>query len=245
MLKRLCLPLLSLVMLCSCGTYHNKIAPVPLPALANDHVNIDGVLLIARSYVDSDSAEKAFGFDIRDAGLLPIKVVIENQSDKNVRLIGKQAFLLDEEGQAWPLLTAHQANERVSGQLQVVDGFLNTSTSTVLMGAAGAITGLAIGVLTGDNLGTAVMKGAVLGGAAGAIYGASSSHSESGAKIAYDVTQKSFKNRVITAGALAHGYLFFPGLDEAESAQMLRLSLMVGNTPKVVNIILAPAHSSP
>lgn len=241
MLKRLTLILLTSVFVFSCSTYSNKISPVPLPALKNDHVNIDGVFLIARAYVDPDHAEKAFGFDIRDAGLLPIKVVIENQSGDNVRLIGKQAFLLDKKGQAWPLLTASQANERINNQIQIVDGILNTGTSAILMGAAGAITGLAIGVLTGDNLGTAAMKGAVLGGTAGAIYGASSSHSKSNDQIAYDVTQKAFKNQAISAGALAHGYLFFPGLDEAESAQILRLSLMIKGKPRVVNIGLSPA----
>jgi hypothetical protein len=242
MLKRYSLILITSLFIFSCGTYSNRVSPVPLPASKEDHVNVDGVLLLARAYVDADIAEKAFGFDIREAGLLPIKVIIDNQSNNSVRLIGKQSFLLDKQGQAWPLLSANQANERIGDQIQVVDSIIDTSTSTLLMGAAGAITGLALGVLTGNNLGTSVMKGAVLGGSVGAIYGATSSHSEAGDKIAYDVTQKAFDNHAIPTKALAHGYLFFPGLDEAESAQILRLSLIIKGKQKIVNISLSPAQ---
>ncbi|MCK5727772.1 MAG: hypothetical protein KAH08_00975 [Methylococcales bacterium] len=242
MLKKLSFIFLIPFVLASCSHYSNKVSPVPLPALESDHVNVDGVLLIARSYVDEDIAQKAFGFDIRGAGLLPVKVVIENQSNDSVQLLGKQTFLLDKKGQAWPLLTATQANNRITDQIQIVETALGTGTSTVLMGAAGAIAGLAIGVLTGDNLGEAAMKGAVLGGASGIIYGTASQHSKAGQSIAYDISKKSFNNQPIIAGALAHGYLFFPGLEEAESTQILRLSLMIKGRPQVVNISLPPIH---
>lgn len=242
MLKKLFFILLIPFVLASCSRYSNRVSPVPLPALESDHVNVEGVLLVARSYVNEDIAEEAFGFDIRGAGLLPIKVVIENQSSESVQLLGKQTFLLDKKGQAWPLLTATQANTRISSQIQVLETALGTGTSTVLMGAAGAIAGLAIGVLTGDNLGEAAMKGAVLGGASGVIYGAASQNSKAGQNIAYDVSKKSFNNQPISAGALAHGYLFFPGLDEAQSTQILRLSLIINGRPQVVNISLPPIH---
>lgn len=224
--------------LCACSSYSDRVTPVPLPALQNDSVNVDGVLLVARAYVDADNAKNLFGFDIRQAGLLPVRVVIDNQSSYPVRLQGTQTFLLDQQGQAWPLLSARQANERVENQVEIVETAIGTGTSTILMGAAGAIAGLAIGVLTGDNLGTAAMKGAVLGGATGAIFGGTSSHSDLEDNIAYDMRKKTLNNQQIMSGSLAHGYLFFPGDDEAKSAQMLRLSLVINGQTRVVNISL-------
>lgn len=238
MLKKLFLIIFTSLSLLACSTYGDRVSPVPLPTLQDDHVNIGGVLLVARAYVDDDRAERAFGFDIRGSGLLPVKVVIDNQSGEGIRLLGSQTFLLDRKGQAWPLLSARQANERIKDRVQIVETVKGTGTSTVLMGAAGAIAGLAIGVLTGDNLGTAAMKGAVLGGATGAIFGAASRHGEIENDIAYDLADKSLQNQHIAAGALAHGYLFFPGRDEAESAQILRLSLLVKGQQRVVNISL-------
>jgi len=242
MSKKICYLVFSALFLIGCSTYGHRVAPVPLPSLQNDHVNIDGVLLVARAYVDEDAAEKAFGFNIRGAGLLPVKVVIDNQSGESVRLLGQQTFLLDKKSQAWPLLTARQANERVTNRVQIVETVLGTGTSTVLMGAAGAIAGLAIGVLTGENLGTAAMKGAVLGGAAGAIYGGTSRNNEIKGDIAYDLAGRSLQNQQIGAGELAHGYLFFPGLNEAESAQILRLSLIVKGQSRVVNLSLPATY---
>ncbi len=238
MLKKIFLILLTSLLLCACSSYGNRVAPVPLPALQNDHVNIEGILLVARAYVNEDAAENAFGFNIRGAGLLPIKVVVDNQSGESIRLLGQQTFLIDDDGQAWPLLTARQANERVKNRVQIVETALGTGTSSVLLGTAGALVGLAIGVLTGENLGTAAMTGAVLGGTAGAIYGGASRNNAIEGEIAYDLDEHSLRNQQISAGELAHGYLFFPGLDEAESAKILRLSLMVKGQLRVVNINL-------
>lgn len=238
MLKKLFFILFINASLFACSTYSDRVTPVPLPLLQNDHINVDGVLLVARAYVNTDVAKTAFGFDIRSAGLLPVKVVIDNQSGDVVNLQGQHSFLLDQKGQAWPLLTARQANKRVKNQVETAETVLGTGMPAILMGAAGAVAGLAIGVLTGDNLGEAAMKGAVLGGATGAIYGGATRRQEIDDEVGVNLMDQSLHNQQIAAGALAHGYLFFPGLDEADSAQILRLSLVIKEQPRVVNISL-------
>ena len=211
MLRKLLLIICVSVSLFACSTYGERVSPVPLPSLQNDHVDVEGALLLARAYVNPDEANAAFGFDIREAGLLPVRVVIDNQSGGTVELLGQQTFLVDRQNQAWPLLTARQANERVKDRVQIAETFLGTGVPAFLMGAAGAVAGLAIGVLTGDNLGEAAMKGAVIGGATGAIYGGAVSHGEIEDVIGYDLAYHSLRNQQIAAGALAHGFLFFPG----------------------------------
>ena len=237
MLQKLLFILCISVSLLACSTYGDRVSPVPLPTQQKDHVNVEGALLLANAYVDPDAAETAFGFNIRGAGLLPVRVVVDNQSAGDVELLGDQTFLIDKQGQAWPLLTAKQANERVKDRVQVAETFLGTGVPAVLMGAAGAVAGVAIGVLTGDNLGEAAMKGAVLGGATGAIYGGATRHEEIEDDIEYDLARHSMRNQHITAGSLAYGYLFFPG-NEIESVQSLRLSIAVNGQKRVVNINL-------
>jgi hypothetical protein len=60
----------------------------------------------------------AFGFNIRKAGLLPVRFVIDNQAQARVSVYSAQTFLLDCEGQAWPLLTSEQAYDRVKGYVE-------------------------------------------------------------------------------------------------------------------------------
>ena len=108
----------------------------------------------------------------------------------------------------------------------------------MLVLAAGAAAGAAIGVLTGNNVGEAAARGAVLGGTVGAIYGGSHRNKEVGTEIAYDLSQRTLRNERISAGSLAYGFLFFPGMDEAKSAQSLRLSISVKGQQRVVNVPL-------
>ncbi len=226
------------LMTTSCSFYGEKVAPVPLPSLQNQSVNVDGAMLLAEAYLDEDRAQAAFGFNVRGAGLLPVRVVVDNQSGSEVQLLGTQTFLIDREGQAWPLLTAKQANDRVKSRVSVAETFAGAAIPAFLLGAAGAAAGAAIGVLTGNNVGEAAARGAVLGGAAGAIYGGSTRNKEVGVEVDYDLSQRSLRNEKIKAGTLAYGFLFFPGQDEARSAQSLRLAISVNGQQKVINIPL-------
>jgi hypothetical protein len=238
MSKKIALILCASLLTTSCSFYGERVAPVPLPSLQNQATNVDGAMLLAEAYLDEDRAQAAFGFNVRGAGLLPVRVVVDNQSGGDVQLLGSQTFLIDRAGQAWPLLTAKQANERVKDRVGVAETFAGAAIPAFLMGAAGAAAGAAIGVLTGNNVADAAAKGAVLGGAAGALYGGSNRNKEVGADIAYDLSQRSLRNEKISAGALAYGFLFFPGKNEAQSAQSLRLAISVQGQQRVVNIPL-------
>ncbi len=242
MLKKLSLVTSVCLVLTSCSPYQSKVAPVPLPVMHNEHVNVEGVLLLARAYVDPEIAKTTFGYDIRGAGILPVRVVIDNQSSHRVRLLGEQTFLVDLQAQAWPLLSIEQVNTRIQDEVKVTETIAGTAQPALLMGAAGALAGLAIGILTGDNIGTAAAKGAVLGGAAGAIYGGVTENSAVETSITTDNEHHSLRNESINKGALAYGYLFFPGMDEAKSAQTLRLAIKINGKRHNVSLPLLIAH---
>jgi len=197
-----------------------------------------GAKLVAYPYVDEDSAEAVFGFDIRNAGLLPVRFVVDNQSAGVVKVDPNQTFLIDEQGQAWPLLTAEQAYKRVSSTVEIGETLKGAATPSVLFGAAGAVAGFAIGVLIGESIGEGIAKGAALGAGIGAIYGGGRRHETLDSEIRYDLQRHSLRNEKVGKGELAYGYLFFPGKDEAASARALRLGLRVSGERRIVNILL-------
>ncbi len=224
--------------LSACSTYRERIAPVPLPASFVDHVNVQGALLAAQSYVDEDQAQAAFGFDIRGAGLLPVRFVIDNQSGRVIKIFPHQTFLIDRQNQAWPLLTADQAYQRVSAAVRVGEALTGTGQSALLLGAAGAVAGFAIGILAGDSLLNTASKGAAVGVGVGALYGGGQQLYALEDRIRDDLARKTLRNQRVMPGELVYGFLFFPGKDEAASAKQLRLAIELDGQQQSVNIAL-------
>lgn len=231
---------LSLAM-AGCATYGERVAPVPLPSAQSGSVNVNGASIVARAYLDPKSAEQAFGFDIRGAGLLPVQFVVDNQSGQTIAVEPQQTLLIDQQGNAWPLLSTDRAEERVRSTVTQGEAIRAGAKSSLLTALAGAVAGLAVGIVTGGNVGATTGKGAAAGAAIGAIGGGASRYTNVGRDIRRDLEQNSLENRVIVNGELAHGYLFFPGKDEAKSVQSLRLALRIGQKTHIVSIPVAPA----
>lgn len=230
-----------MIFLVSCSTYGEKVAPIPLPGSIMDHVNVHNVILVAKAYLEEDQAENAFGFDIRDAGLLPVRIVIDNQSASNVKISPRQTFLIDSKEQAWPLLTAEQAYQRVGASVEIGETFLSAAKPSVLAGAAGAVAGFAIGILAGKDVGEFAVKGAAVGASVGAIYGGAKRQQTLEDEVRKDLAQHSLRNHSVRPGELAHGFLFFPGKNEAKSAKRLRLNVEIAGQAQVVSLpVLAP-----
>ncbi len=230
---------LSLLILAGCATYGNNVAPVPLPSYQPGHVTIDKVNLIARVYLNPKVAQKRFGFDIRGAGLVPVQIVIDNQSKKDVEIVPSQTFLIDTQGNAWPLLSAKEAYNRIKNHVQMGQTAISTVKPAALLGAAGALVGFAIGVVSGHNVGQSVAKGAVIGATAGALGGGATGYANVESEIKHDLISKSLQNRAIRAGELAHGFLFFPGnKQELKTARSLRLAIKIGSQEKIVTLPL-------
>lgn len=215
--------------LLSC-TYKDRVAPVRLPDGGSATVVVgDGLKIAARAFVDPAEAEAALGFDVRAAGLLPVQVTFQNDGTKEARIIGDQTLLLDRENNAWPVTSLEKTYQRTKDFVEIGETAKSTGKPALLMGAAGAIAGLAVGIISGHDVGEAMGKGAVLGAAAGAVGGGAVGYQENAARIRQDLREKSLKNSTILANQIAYGVLFFPGSkDEAKSVRELRLALEIG-----------------
>lgn len=229
--------LVLVLVLAGCATYQPKVQPIPLPAESPKAVHFDGVSLIARAYVERAAAQAAFGYDARGAGVLPVRFVIDNQSGHPVTLQTQQTFLVDTQGQAWPVLDTTRATERIRKHVEVGETAKAAGKPAFLLGLAGAVAGAAAGVLTEEGVGQSAGKGAAVGAAAGAILGGGGRYTNLGSEVSQDLAREALHTRTVPVGNLGHGLLLFPGLSgEAESAKRLRLSVKIGERVRTVQI---------
>jgi len=233
---------LSLLVLAGCARYGHRVSPVLLPGAQPEHVAVNGVEMLAVAFPDAKTAEDRFGFDVRGSGLLPVQLVIDNQGTQKVSINSGQTFLIDQSGQAWPLLSAEEAYQRVKGHVEMGETAKGIVKPAVLLGAAGALAGFAVGIISGQDIGESVGKGAVLGGTVGALAGGTAAYATAPEEIRTDLAQRTLRNRSVEPGQLAYGFLFFPGRKEAVSAQQLRLAITIGEEPHVLNLLLANSH---
>jgi hypothetical protein len=230
--------LLLLFGLNACSTYGDKVAPIPLPSEQTGGLEVNDVGLYAEAYLKADAAKKAFGFDIRGAGVLPVRFVMDNQSEGNIEIRGDQTFLIDDKNQAWPLLTYDQAYRRVNEHVELGETVKGAAKPAVLLAATGALVGAAVGVVTGGSAAEGAGRGAAAGAATGAVFGGAKRYQEIGQEIKEDLAHHSFDNRSIQSGEIAHGFLFFPGDQEISSLDALRVSIIVNGQPQTIKLKL-------
>lgn len=222
--------------LAACTPYGRRVPAFKLPAAYPNMVEAAGAQVAARSYASPREAADAFGFNIVEAGLLPVQVVFDNRGTSTLQVDPQQSFLIDDEGNVWPALDNAEAYRRVSqatrtarvGGGAVRGGFLGAAT--------GALIGTALGVVTGSDLGAAAAKGAAAGGAVGGVAGGAQAFDsgEAEAQISRDLRTASLRNKPIDAGQIAYGFVFFPA--EAGQAKQLRLQLQDARTGQAYNL---------
>lgn len=232
---------LALLGMAACA-YSDRVAPVPLPERSSNMVVVgDGLKIAARAFVSPEEAKDFFGFDIRQAGVLPVQVTLQNDGSQAVELRPEQTFLIDRRQNAWPVNSLERTYQRTKSYIEVGETMAGAAKPSLLLGAAGAVVGLAVGIVSGENIGKSMGQGAVVGGAAGALLGGGQAYAEAGQKIKDDLKEKSLKNKAIVPGQLAYGIVFFPGLaGEAEGAVELRLGVAIGRVPEVVTLRFTP-----
>jgi hypothetical protein len=223
-MKMLSKLMILMLLLSGCTGYKSQYVPFRPPEAYPNNRLVSGVSIGGEAYASKKVAEKAFGFDIRGAGLLPVMLVIDNKSGQTVELIGSQTFLVDDAGNYWPLVPNDVAFQRLENSTQFASYFGRGAGKGALLGAAaGGILATAIGIVSGSNVASILGKGAAVGAASGAVIGGVSEGSspEREYRITGDLREKGLEGKAIPDQYLANGFLFFPG--EAKSASDLRM----------------------
>jgi hypothetical protein len=217
--------------------YEPKPMPFKLPASMPNAQEVAGVQIAADAFADARKARRAFGFDARGAGLLPVQVVFDHRGGRALKINPAQSFLEDADGNLWPVLEENFAYERVTRFVETHEMFREGAYRGAVGAVAGAVVGAAVGVVTGD-FGEAVGQGAAIGAGAGAVLGgakgATVDAEDARYRIMDDFEAKSLENRSVHPGQLAYGFLFFPG--EAPSARTLRLQLVEDDTGQLYTL---------
>ncbi len=230
--------ILAIFTLSGCTAYKSQYVPFRPPQGYLNYQVLDGVSMGAEAYATQDDAENAFGFDIKGAGLLPVQLVMDNKSGKNLELVADQTFLVDGENRYWPVVPTNVAVDRRSKSSQLANIGKGAGKGALLGAAGGAILGAAIGIVAGENVGSALGKGAALGAAGGAVVGGvkEGTSGEQEHTILGDIRTKGLEGKTIPPENLANGFIFFPG--EAPSARELRLQYREVESGKVHSVVL-------
>ncbi len=225
MKKYICF-LMIIAHLAGCATYESRSVSFRPPQDYMNYQNTSGLEVGAESFADAKLAEEAFGFNIRAAGLLPVQVVLDNRSGQAVEVVSGQTFLIDDTSRYWKILTNREATDRVQKATESGAIAGGAGKGAAYGAAAGALLGLAVGIVSGRDVGSSVVKGGVIGGAGGAVIGGANKAGDDRqreAKIADDIREKGVEGKIMSADALASGFIFFPG--EINSARELRLQI--------------------
>lgn len=223
----------------ACTPYRSQEVGFRHPAAYPGMQTVAGAQVAAEDYDERKTAREAFGFDIREVGILPVQVIVDHAGQHPLVIVPEQTFLIDDQGRLWNMLDRRTAYERMEKSTEYARIASGAGRRGLLGAAGGALVGAALGVLTGENVGTAATRGAAVGAAGGAVFGGIEAGASPDAErqIARDLASKELENRTIEPGNLARGFLFFPG--EAPSAGQLRLQLKEVDTGQVHTVLLA------
>jgi hypothetical protein len=202
-------------LLVSCDSRQGGPEATPLPESLAKPVESAGTRFQALAYANREQAGAAFGLDLRGAGLLPLRISIDNRGGAALKLIPRQTFLIDVKGQAWPLLTSSQAFGRLEGA-----GIQGPSAPKLpALDDLEAHTGFALNLVASDRF---------------------AANAQAETRIGNTLQERSLRNPQVPAGKVASGVLFFPGREEAEGAQRLRLCLEQEGRVKFLDLPLNP-----
>jgi len=224
--------LLSAVLIASCARYQRQVVPFKMPQAYPNATAVGGAIVASKAWDNQAEAQQAFGFDIRP-DILPVQVVFDNKGNHPLEIVAEQTILIDTENNAWQVLDAKLAYDRIARKTEFGEVAPNAAKYGAMGAVAGGIIGAAVGIVSGQGVGDAAMKGAAAGAATGAVMGGAQGMSDTDVQrqIREDLRTRSLERRAVAPQEIAHGFVFFPG--EARKAQELRLRLREADTGRI------------
>ncbi|NVN98948.1 MAG: glycine zipper family protein [Geobacteraceae bacterium] len=224
-IKKIVLFILVAIQIAGCTSYKSQYVAFRPPEAYSNMQQSGGISIGGASFANSDLASEAFGFDILATGLLPVQLVIENKSGRQLQIVTDQTFLIDKYGGYWQVVPNNVAINRVEGSTQLAALGRGAGKGALMGAAGGALLGAAVGIVTGQNVGNAVGKGAVIGGVGGAAVGTASTATSTDRQVAIlnDIRSKGLEGKAIPTEFLSNGFLFFPA--EAKTTSGIRIQI--------------------
>ena len=159
----LCVTLSMILALGACHTYQPQVVPFKLPMAYPNFTRAGGADIAAKAYDDPAEAAKAFDYDMRGSGILPVEVIFDNKGNHSLEIVPSQTFLVDDANNLWPILDQNQAYDRITKKTQMGNIVPSAAKGGVLGAAAGAVLGAAIGIVTRHERGQGSRHGCSYG----------------------------------------------------------------------------------
>ncbi|MDR1396012.1 MAG: hypothetical protein LBK52_07580 [Deltaproteobacteria bacterium] len=224
------------LLLAACAPRH-EYRPLPIKSIDTyyNRTAAGSGSVAAEAFYDDNQLIQLFGYNIRKAGVLPVRLMADNRGPDMLTIL-PGATLTDARGQTWELLPQDVVIRRIDqytgSGVSGSDGVRRTAKGAV----AGAILGAAVGVVTGTNVGSAAGKGAAAGGAIGAtsaILGIGADGDKTG-EISRDFSNMALQQSSVGPGEEIRGLLYYP----AEADRPVRLNLKVSSGQQVQSLAL-------
>jgi outer membrane lipoprotein SlyB len=215
MIRTLVMICASALILTACGKpLQTNIVPIKNPMGYASALEKDGLQIGFDTLSPSDQVEQ-FNVDMTNADVVPIRVVVRNDSQDEFYIKAEQIFGRTSNADLYPAYRLDQTIERIR-QSEVGKAMASGAVAGVLVGAAiGAAAGAAIGgaVDGSSGAGQGAALGAATGGTAGGISGAVGYADAVSRQIAVELRKVDWGNRVVYPGHIEHGFLFMkPGV---------------------------------
>ena len=207
----------------------------PLPPLEPETpwIDVDGARVALHVLETPETARQAFGFDIRGAGLFPVRLSIDNQGSATVRIDAPQTFFVDSRDLAWPLLTTPRAIPRLRAAGSLVPP--PAQVSKAWMKAPETLTGFALDILVRGEPDLEQPEGGLFRGWLARFRERPATPLEN--RVQRHLLGGFPRNPDLEPGRSAEGYLLFPGRpEEIQGLALMRLALALNGRVRVLEI---------
>lgn len=184
--------------------------PFMLPENMRGHQDYEGLVVAVVPIATSEHSNRIFGFDMKEAGVLPVQVVMHNTGTKSFVITARQFFGITYEGTYHSALSAGAVGYRIK-DVSVGSNVATQATVQGFWGAAlGAGVGAGVGLLTGD-LGSGAATGAIIGGGAGVLSGVGDGLSDDWTeKYKQQLAGQTLGNSDLHPGDIRSGFIYLP-----------------------------------
>lgn len=186
--------------------FQSNITPIRAPTSYASSYEQSG-LQIGFDLLSPKDQIASFGVDMTKADVVPIRIVVRNDSRHEYYIQAEQIFGRTPNGDLYPGYRLDQSIARIR-QSEIGKEMAKGAVAGILVGAAiGAAAGAAIGAAV-DNPGGGAAFGAATGGTAGGFSGAAASADATTYAIKKELRKVDWGNRVVYPGHIEYGYLF-------------------------------------
>jgi hypothetical protein len=210
-------------MLTACGKpLQTNIVPIKNPIGYASFYEKDGLQVGFDMLSPSDQVEQ-FNVDMTNADVMPIRVVVRNDSGDEFYIQAEQVFGRTSNADLYPAYRLDQTIDRIR-QSEVGKAMASGAVAGILVGAVvGAAAGAAIGGAAdgGSGAGQGAAIGAATVGTAGGVTGAVSNADAVSRQIASELRKIDWGNRVVYPGHIEHGFLFLKAGVAYEAVEVL------------------------